>query len=514
MSDDPEQPPDPKGEKSKPTTGGAAATGPAEPPTRRPVLPVDPDDPFPSDDGMEALLREVIAEAGPDPRERRRKLDDVVGTFIRAAETARADAGLEPLRSVLPPILRPSYRPSYPSTLGPSVPYRPSLFPSFPGYPTSGSAFASLPKRTVPPPPSVPVSAPLPSPPPVHAAGASASSGSGSGVAAGTAGGIPVDQLNLLFANLGRLTNANAGGKRLPAFSSAEPDDWIPWKNVFRTTVAIRGWDDVTARNHLANSMEGQANLRTSHIDIFADNPATRSPWTASELLAAYDAVFLPESGGQLARAHFKIAKQNEKETIQQWHARLRTLHSRADPNADTEMSLDLREQFIGGLRHPVVKDRTYNDFPRTYTEALHSATNREAALTVLNPSAMKAHNPNSPSLSQLDLEAVSNTGCWNCGKEGHFRSECPFPPKNRGRGRGQVRGRGRGSPRPFGWNRPGGGRGNQRGTLPQRGRGRGGPQARQFRSQLNAVTQSLQSLELESEEGGESPEKESDTGN
>ncbi len=370
-------------------------------------------------------------------------------TFIRAAETARVDAGLEPLRSALPPVLRPRYRPSFPSTLGPGVPYRPSFLPSgYPTYPTPGPPFAPPPKCTAPPPPSVPVGAPLPSPPAAHAAAsASASgSGSGSGVATGAAGGIPVDQLNLLFANLGRLTNANAGGKRLPAFSSAEPDDWIPWKNVFKTTVVIRGWDDVTARNHLANSMEGQANLRTSHIDIFADNPATRNPWTASELLAAYNAVFLPEFGGQLARAHFKVAKQNDKETIQQWHARLRTLHSRADPNADTEMSLDLQEQFISGLRHPVVKDRTYNDFPRTYTEALHSATNREAALTVLNPSAMKAHNPNSPSLSQLELEAVSNTGCWNCGREGHFRSKCPFPPKGRGRGRGQARGRGRGS--------------------------------------------------------------------
>ncbi len=106
MSDDPEQPPDNKGEKSKPpAAGGAAGLDPAEPPSRRLTQAQDPDDPFPSDDGMEALMREVIAEAGPDPRERRHKLDEVVETFIRAAETARVDAGLEPLRSALPPVL-------------------------------------------------------------------------------------------------------------------------------------------------------------------------------------------------------------------------------------------------------------------------------------------------------------------------------------------------------------------------------------------------------------------------
>ena len=190
------------------------------------------------------------------------------------------------------------------------------------------------------------------------------------------------DQLNALLNRL----RMGGGERKLPAFATAKGKDWIAWRNNFRLMCGVKGWDDVTARNNLAAAMEGEANIRVQDISIpFAANPATGLAFTTAELLLAYDRIFLPEAGGQLARSQFQQAKQRaEGEDILQWHSRLRALYCRSNPFGDLEHSRELIERFITGLVDPEVKDRTWNDFPRTFTEALDSATKRHAALMLL----------------------------------------------------------------------------------------------------------------------------------
>lgn len=281
------------------------------------------------------------------------------------------------------------------------------------------------------------------------------------------------------------LTTVQRGqGKRLPPFTSAKGSDWIPWKNMFRALSQARNWGDVVARNHLATAMEGEANNRVAHINPFVNNPATHAAWTMQELLDAYDAVFLPEAGGHLARAMFKQARQKQNEDIVDFHSRLRALFSRSDPQANAEASRDLREQFINGLGDPTIRDRTMNDFPDNYTDALACATKRAAALAILRSKQSTVYDAdtinNLHAGGEEGAEGGSGGRCFNCNEYGHRWRACPKPlkdqlQKSRRGGRGNFR--------------RGGGRGGGRRNFDKRAGGSKGS--------INALADTLQELGL-----------------
>ena len=239
-----------------------------------------------------------------------------------------------------------------------------------------------------------------------------------------------------------------AGTRRLPAFSSAEADDWVPWRGIYRNARVSHGWADDVARNQLAQAMEGLAQTRVGHINAHGIDPDTGVAYTADGLLAKYDAIFLPAAGSHYARMEFKQAKQKAGETVAAWHARLRYIFLRAEPGADTETSRDLMETFVLGLEDPSVRSYTFRDFPATYELALHRATMQAAAEQVLDPKG-KSNNifsidaPTERDLAftgrakktergrQVEIERVMpnrdmNDGrCFRCDQPGHIRADC-----------------------------------------------------------------------------------------
>lgn len=306
---------------------------------------------------------------------------------------------------------------------------------------------------------------------------------------------------------------AQGGGKRLTPFSSGEPSDWIAWKRVFENTRTLKGWNDVEAKNQLVAAMEGMACRNV------ADIPTDGEDVTWKTLMAAYSNRFLPPATGKAARRDFAAARQVEKESMVQWHTRVRETFLRAYPEQNAEESIDLIEKFLFGIYNPRVREGAVNENPDTMTAALNVAVTKSANLLALRESdgfrgrgyGIMAVNgePADGSIDAIDKD------CYNCGQRGHLQRDCPRRRRSANDGRFQPRswsseststrsGRGR---RGTGGRGGGGGRGG-RGRAGRRSRN----QARMTEVQYRALNAMVDALKLdEGESASATPETNAD---
>ena len=221
---------------------------------------------------------------------------------------------------------------------------------------------------------------------------------------------------------------ARPAGQKIKMFTNEEgKDDWLSFKRHFITISNLCGYNDQQKRYALAGAMDGNAALATRDIDV--DAQVAGWPPTIDNVMALFEARFLPASASKLAQAHFDNARQGPNETILNYHSRMRSLYNQAWPQAADDLLLIRR--FIFGLRKRELRMQAMRSGPATYAEALEVAQDEisvqqlvkgaELGAAALGGGAMEIGAMDSPKQPQ----GAGKGTCHFCGRNGHWRREC-----------------------------------------------------------------------------------------
>lgn len=241
---------------------------------------------------------------------------------------------------------------------------------------------------------------------------------------------------------------------RFSTFSNEPDEDFLVFKQHLKTVVRLNDYNDEQSRLALAAAMKGKAAAAVLDIDVLEPQA------TFEEILESYEDRFLPIASSQMARMRFDAARQGNHEGVLDFHARLRTLYSKAYPQAADNVLLIRR--FTLGLRRKEVRSQVMRGQPLTYTEALELAQNETSVLQLVRISELGAA---APGVEPMEIGALGNDHrhirCFNCKRLGHTKANCRVerrdPPQDQGRQEGRRNPRGQGGPGNR-FSRPGGG--------------------------------------------------------
>lgn len=229
-----------------------------------------------------------------------------------------------------------------------------------------------------------------------------------------------------------------------PFTNKPDEEEWLLWRKHFENVAKLNGWSVTQSKLALAASLTGQASAAVQ--DITTDDDSQ----TLQQVLAAYEARFLPPSASQLARMTFDSARQIPGEDLLTYHSRLRTLWSRAYPTVADPTPLI--RKFALGLQKAAVRLQTLRSAPTTYDSALQQALNEEAVQGVARAAAVGT-NMAGPEPMEVDMVVDATTlpnksygtnngasvrrnvapTCFYCRKENHIARDCQLRRRENG---------------------------------------------------------------------------------
>jgi len=225
---------------------------------------------------------------------------------------------------------------------------------------------------------------------------------------------------------------------RMPnlSFEGKDNDDWMSFRAAFINACNFNRYTDQQAKFALLGCMRGSAFLTVANIDhqYFGNHYV--------DLLDEYELKFLPPAASDLARTRYETATQGAKESVLEWHGRLRMLHTRAYGNEGNESQLI--RAFSHGLRSRKVKENLLRAQPRTYDDALNVAQTEQAVQDSMNfipgsvPSFATTIAGQKPrrkdGAEPMDIGAIGATGrrlCHTCHADDHLAKDCKLMKKS-----------------------------------------------------------------------------------
>ena len=252
-----------------------------------------------------------------------------------------------------------------------------------------------------------------------------------------------------------RMHHIEAGGSNTPrpgilkpdTFGQKDHESWPNFRRRFEHCARFNMWNEDQQKLALVNAMIGKA------ADAIQDLKVEQFH-TAADLLNAYEKRFMPAAQSDIVRIQFDRCRQNARESVLEYHSRLRALYRRAYPQSTDDIQLIRR--FAFGLANPMVQQMVLRNQPKTYDDALEAALNESAVMDVAGalrtgtaslgnplPSTTGLH-PTDGTPEPMEIGALGSNECMFCGKPGHWKSRCQLWQKaqrlianRRGRGRG-----------------------------------------------------------------------------
>ena len=226
---------------------------------------------------------------------------------------------------------------------------------------------------------------------------------------------------------------------RLPNlfFLGRTNDDWLSFKDSFLNLAMLQKYTDEQAKRILRACMQGPAVVIIQHI-----NPGDIG-MTLDQMLAKYEALFVPPSACNTNMSRFESAMQLDKEGVQGFHGRLHLLGQRAygKPPDQLEPRTMIRA-FLKGLRSKTVRNKLLSLDPQTFEEALVFAMRETSAIESQvyydgGAAALPKVGPMNFGGSQqlvraepMEIGALQGAGssgrCFLCNLFGHQKKDCP----------------------------------------------------------------------------------------
>ena len=167
-------------------------------------------------------------------------------------------------------------------------------------------------------------------------------------------------------------------------FSSGDPVQWDAFLKNFTNWVTLLPAETTGAQKkaYLLTHLEGTAPIKAADIYAYVGDNGK----TLQNTLDALTQLFAPAASGDLVMSLYHSARQQQAESVESWHTRLKSLYERAFPEDDANASRHLVSAFVQGLYHQAYKPAVLLKRPQTYPDALRVTQEVIAAMSINDP--------------------------------------------------------------------------------------------------------------------------------
>ena len=175
------------------------------------------------------------------------------------------------------------------------------------------------------------------------------------------------------------------GSRQPDRFPNAIYKTWVDWKQHFVCIVKSNRWDEEQAMACVPTCLTGWAlDEYTSMPNHFREQDDGHPAPTLERMFEFLDPRVMPFRNQRTARAEFKNLIQGEKEGIQEFSRRIRSIGEVAKHNTNSATRDDMNwEQFIDGLYDAEIQEVLLREDPQNFSAAINRALSLDAVARI-----------------------------------------------------------------------------------------------------------------------------------